>query len=172
MGMTSKVDIKESISTLEKALKASTNFKVRQRIQTLIFLKRDRFKRQVELAEYIGVGHSTLKSWIKQYKEFGFDSLITLKSGGNYKGVINESLHKALEAKAHDSENPLLGYWHAVQWVKANFGQTIKYQTLRAYLIRHFKTKKKHPRKSHYKKDKQALEVFKKTPKHPRSIKI
>ena len=53
MGMTSKIDIKESISTLDKALKSSTNYKVRQRIQALIFLKRARFKRQVELAEYI-----------------------------------------------------------------------------------------------------------------------
>ena len=163
MGMTSKLEIEESITTLENAFKSSKNFKVRQRIQSLMLLKQQRFKRQVDLAEFIGVGHSTLKSWIKQYREFGFESLTTLESGGNYKGVISESLHKALEAKVNDSENPLLGYWHAVDWVRDNFGQTIKYQTLRAYLIRHFKTKKKHPRKSHYKKDEQALEVFKKT---------
>ena len=163
MGMTSKLEIEESITTLEKAFKSSKNFKVRQRIQSLILLKQQRFKRQVDLAEFIGVGHSTLKSWIKQYREFGFESLTTLQSGGNYKGVISESLHKALEAKVNDSGNPLLGYWHAVDWVRDNFEQTIKYQTLRAYLIRHFKTKKKHPRKSHYKKDEQALEVFKKT---------
>lgn len=163
MGMTSKLEIEESITTLENAFKSSKNFKVRQRIQSLMLLKQQRFKRQVDLAEFIGVGHSTLKSWIKQYREFGFESLTTLQSGGNYKGVISESLHKALEAKVNDSENPLLGYWHAVDWVRDNFGQTIKYQTLRAYLIRHFKTKKKHPRKSHYKKDEQALEVFKKT---------
>ena len=163
MGMTSKLEIEESITTLEKAFKSSKNFKVRQRIQSLILLKQQRFKRQVDLAEFIGVGHSTLKFWIKQYREFGFESLTTLQSGGNYKGVISESLHKALEAKVNDSETPLLGYWHAVDWVRDNFEQTIKYQTLRAYLIRHFKTKKKHPRKSHYKKDEQALEVFKKT---------
>jgi len=163
MGMTSKLEIEESITTLENAFKSSKNFKVRQRIQSLMLLKQQRFKRQVDLAEFIGVGHSTLKSWIKQYREFGFESLTTLQSGGNYKGVISESLHKALEAKVNDSENPLLGYWHAVDWVRDNFGQTIKYQTLRAYLIRHFKTKKKHPRKSHCKKDEQALEVFKKT---------
>ncbi len=163
MGMTSKLEIKESLGNLESALKKSQNFKVRQRIQSLLLLKKDKFKRQVDLAKFIGVGHSTLKSWIKQYKEFGFDSLTQLQSGGNYKGVISDSLHKALEAKMNDSTNPLLGYWHAVQWVKEEHNQTINYQTLRAYLIRHFKTKKKHPRKSHYKKDEQALVVFKKT---------
>ncbi|SHJ77165.1 Transposase [Arenibacter nanhaiticus] len=164
MGMTSKIEIEESLETLEKAFKTNTSFKVRQRIQSLILLKKDKFKRQADLAEFIGVGHSTLKTWIKQYKEFGFDSLTTLQSGGNYKGAISEHLHKALEAKVNDSKDPLLGYWHAVDWVKEHHGQDIKYQTLRAYLIRHFKTKKKHPRKSHYKKDEQALEVFKKTP--------
>lgn len=164
MGMTSKLEVKENIETLEKAFRNSSSFKVRQRIQGLILLKKEKFKRQIDLAEFIGVGHSTLKSWIKQYKEFGFESLTTLQSGGNYKGIISESLHQALEAKVNDSTNPLLGYWHAVGWVKDYHGQTINYQTLRAYLIRHFKTKKKHPRKSHYKKDEQALEVFKKTP--------
>jgi transposase len=168
MGMTQKLEIQESILALEKAFKSSSNFKVRQRIQSLLLLKQKKFKRQVDLAEYLGIGHSTLRSWIKQYKEFGFQSLTTLQSGGNYKGIIGESLHSALETKVNDSENPLLGYWHAVDWVKEHFNQSINYQTLRAYLIRHFKTKLKSPRKSHYKKDEQALEVFKKTPKHPR----
>ncbi|MDG2177303.1 MAG: helix-turn-helix domain-containing protein [Algibacter sp.] len=164
MGMTSNLKIKESISSLEAAFKSSDNFKVRQRIQSLIFLKQGKFQRQADLAEYLGVDRSSLKRWIRQYKDTGLDGLTTLKSGGNYKGVISEVLHKALAKKMNDSQDPLLGYWHAVSWVKEHFGEDIHYQTLRSYLIRHFKTKKKHPRKSHYKKDEQALEVFKKTP--------
>ncbi|OEK07401.1 hypothetical protein A8C32_18375 [Flavivirga aquatica] len=62
----------------------------------------------------------------------------------------------------NDPNNPLLGYWHAVDWVKQHHGQTIHYQTMRAYLIRHFKTKKKHPRKSHYKKGEQGSSSLKK----------
>jgi len=140
MGMTSKLEISESLDFLETAFKSSDNFKVRQRIQSLFFLKQQKFKRQVDLAEYLGVDHSSLKRWIKQYKDFGYDSFITLNSGGNYKGVISPSLHQALEAKVKDSENPLLGYWHAVDWVKENFNEQINYQTLRSYLIRHKKT--------------------------------
>ena len=52
-----------------------------------------------------------------------------------------------LEEKVNDSEHPFLGYWDAVSWVKENYDQEINYQTLRSYLIRNFKTKKKHPRK-------------------------
>ena len=163
MGMTSRLEIKESLCFLEKEFKRSNNFKIRQRIQSLLLLKQQKFKRQIDLAEYLGISHSSLKRWIKQYKDYGYDSLTILNSGGNYKGVISDSLHKALEDKVKKSENPLLGYWHAVDWVKENFNEEINYQTLRSYLIRHFQTKKKHPRKSHYKKDIQALEVFKKT---------
>ncbi|SHJ89089.1 Helix-turn-helix domain-containing protein [Arenibacter nanhaiticus] len=164
MGMISKLEIEESLETMEKALITNNSFKVRQRIQSLILLKKDKFKRQADLAEFIGVGHSTLKTWIKQYKEYGFDSLTTIQSGGNYKGIIDEHLHKALKAKLNDSKDPFLGYWHAVDWVKEHHGQDINYQTLRAYMIRHFQTRKKHLRKSHHKKDEQVLVVSNETP--------
>ena len=40
---------------------------------------------------------------------------------------------------------------------------SIHYHTLRHYLIKHFNTKLKQPRKSHIKKDKKATETFLKT---------
>lgn len=39
----------------------------------------------------------------------------------------------------------------------------------RKYMIFHFKTKLKSQRKSHYKKDEQAIETFFKTPKYASS---
>ena len=71
MGMIASIKIEEDIKSLEEAFKSSKNFKVRQRIQSLLLLKQEKFKRQIDLANYLGVGHSTLKTWIKQYKEFG-----------------------------------------------------------------------------------------------------
>ena len=142
MAMILSIEIKEDKETLEKSFKSSKNFKVRQRIQSLLLIQEQKFKRQVDLAIYLGVGHFTLKTWIKQYKEFAFDSLVIIKSGGNYKGVISDSLHKALEEKMNDSKAPLLAYWHAVSWVKEHHSQEINYQTLRSYLIRNFKQRK------------------------------
>ena len=84
---------------------------------------------------------------------------------GNKASIISKEIHKKLSDKLNDSANPLKGYWEAQQWVRDNFGLEIKYNTLRTYLIRHFKTKIKTPRKSHYKKDDQAIEAFLKTSK-------
>ncbi len=65
-----------------------------------------------------------------------------------------------------------MGYWHAVSWVKGNFNQDINYQTLRSYLIRHFQTNKKNPRKSHYKKDDEADRFSFKLANEPKAIRL
>jgi len=78
--------------------------------------------------------------------------------------IITTEIHQGLEQRAKDPQNPFRGYWDAQNWVKREYGVEIKYQRIREYLIKHFKTKTKSPRKSHIKKDKQAEEAFLKTP--------
>lgn len=68
-----------------------------------------------------------------------------------------------MEAKVNSSTDPFLGYWDAQHWVNHTYGIEVKYHLLRHYLIQHFKTKLKSPRKSHYKKDVAAQEAFLKT---------
>ncbi|MCG8410329.1 MAG: hypothetical protein MI739_03485 [Bacteroidales bacterium] len=82
-----------------------------------------------------------------------------MHSGGKRRGVISTEIHRSLEKKVNDSRDPFLGYWDAVLWVKKEHDLDVKYNALRIYLIRHFKTKLKAPRKSHYKKDGQAIEA-------------
>ncbi len=48
-------------------------------------------------------------------------------------------------------------------WVEAEFNKTIKYNTLLKYTTRHFGSKVKVARKSHVKKDEEAVNAFKKT---------
>lgn len=163
MARQSKIEVKENISSLQDLYRKEKNHRIRPRIKCLILLKEKKFQSQLEISKYLGVDYATLKRWLKQYKEEGLDSILVLKSGGTRRSVIDTKIHESLLVKLHDSNEPLLGYWDAVLWVKNTHDIKIKYTTLRAYLIRHFKTKLKAPRKSHYKKDEQAIEVFKKT---------
>jgi len=163
MARQSKIEIKESLESLQNLYRKEKNHRIRTRIKCLILLKEKRFTNQLQLSLHIGVDYATVKRWLKQYKEEGLDSLIILKSGGKRRSVIDAKIHESLSIKLNDSNEPLLGYWDVVLWVKANHGVEIKYNTLRTYLIRHFQTKLKAPRKSHYKKDEQAFEAFKKT---------
>jgi len=155
--------IKESDKQLKSLISKEGNYRIRQRIMCLVYTKESKFKGQLELSNHLGIDYATIKRWLKQYREEGLESLLAFKTGGNRKSVINNTLHESLSEKLNNSSEPLLGYWDAVLWMKETHGIDVKYNTLRTYLIRHFKTKLKSPRKSHYKKDEQAIIAFKKT---------
>lgn len=163
MARKSTIKVLESIEELNQLYKKQKNYRIRTRIKSLILIKEKKFSRQTDVSMHLGIDYATLKRWFKKYKEYGLSSLLTIESGGAKGSCISNDIHKGLEEKLQDANNPLLGYWDAVLWVNQQYGETLNYQTLRSYMIRHFKTKLKHPRKSHYKKDGQAIEAFKKT---------
>ena len=155
--------IKESLAELKALYRKQKNYRTKTKLQSLILTKECRFKKRTELARYLGIDYATLKRWTNDYKENGLTDFLKIRSGGNRRSLISPELHNLISEKLHDSKTPLLGYFDAVNWLEREHKKTIKYHTLRAYIIRHFKTKLKHPRKSHYKKDEQAIEAFKKT---------
>lgn len=163
MGRHANITIKESIEELKELYKKESNQKLKLRLKCLIYTKNNKYKTQMILATHLGIDYSSLKRWYKLYKEEGLTSYLRLKSGGYKTSIITPEIHQKLEQKLHDSSNPLKGYWEAQEWLKDHFGLEMKYNTVRTYLIRHFKTKIKVPRKSHYKKDHQAIEAFFKT---------
>ena len=157
------IEVKESLSELKSLRKREKNHRKKTRIQSLILTKEKRFKRRKDLASHLGIGIASLDRWTKVYKESGLTEMLKISSGGLRRHSPLEMIHNELKAKLRDSSDPLRGYWDAVLWVKDNFGIEVEYNTLRTYLIRNFETKLKSPRKSHYKKDEQAIEAFKKT---------
>lgn len=157
------IEIIESVEELHKSLKLSKDFQVQKRIQCLILLKENRFKKRTDLADYLCIGYSTLKRWLKDYRENGLSGYLQLGSANGRPTVISEEIHQALEKKVNDSIDSFRSYQEAQLWVKDEFGEDIHYQTLRGYMIRNMGTKLKVPRKSHYKKDEQAIEAFLKT---------
>ena len=163
MPKASKISIIETPQLLKKRLQLTVNQKVKLKIKSLILLQEGNIKRQIDIANHLCVGFSTLKAWYRDYSINGIDSFLKIKAKGKPKSLIPAEVHKALELKLNSSEAPLLGYWDAVIWVKNNYQLEIKYATLRKYMITNFGTKLKSPRKSHYKKDEQAIEAFLKT---------
>ncbi len=156
-------EIKESSVELKSLRKKVPNHRLKTRIQALILLKESKFKYRQNLASHLGIHRVSLMNWINTYMEEGLDGLLKIRNGGKRYSHVSPELHEALQQKVHNAEDPFMSYVEAVQWVKDNFDQTIKYTTLRSYLIHNFKTKIKRPRKSHYKKDEQAIAAFKKT---------
>jgi len=163
MGKYLEIEIQESVSFLESLFKSTKNFRKRLRISSLILTKTKKFKTRAELAKYLGVNPTTLYQWTETYRNFGLDKMLEISNGGKRREVITSDIHKIIEEKLNDSENPFLGYKDAQLWFIEEQGIELNYHTLRSYMKREFNSKLKKPRKSHYKKDEQAIEAFKKT---------
>ena len=164
MAVKTKIEIKESKTELELLRKSKKTQREKTRILFLLLKLESNFESQEELSRYLDVSESTIRRWTNTYNQFGLKALLHIPLGGKRREVVTSVISKGLKKKLEDSENPLLGYNDAVNWVEKYYGVKIKYNTLRTYMKRHFKTKLKVPRKSHYKKDEQAIEVFKKLP--------
>jgi transposase len=159
----SAINITESLMDLKKLRKKLNGHRSKNRIQSLIYTKENRFKTRKELATHLGVGLASLNRWSKTYLESGLDAVLDINSGGHKPSLLSQEIHDALKEKVFNSLDPFRGYNDAVLWVNSTFNKSFKYPHIRKYLITHFKTKLKTPRKSHYKKDEEAIEAFKKT---------
>jgi transposase len=155
--------IKEDLQTLNRLRRKTPNHRLNPRLQCLIPLKDKTCKNRQELAPGLGLGIASVDRWLGRYRESGLDGMLARSLGGYKKSMISEQIHTGLADRLHNGSEPLKGYWDAVRWVETTYGVTIKYNTLRTYMIRHFKTRLKVPGKSHYKKDANAIAAFKKT---------
>lgn len=164
MGKQIEVYIKESLLELKSLYKKTKSSRKKLRILSLILTKKKKFITREHLAIYLGVDVKTLYVWTKTYNLSGLKQMLVISSGGKRREIVPLKIHNDLEKKLHNSKSPLLGYTDAVEWVKNEFNIDLNYHTLRSFMIRHYGTKLKIPRKSHYKKDEKAFEAFKKTP--------
>jgi len=157
--------LKETIKELETLRSNTKSYRLKTRLLYLIIMNDVRFSTLDSLSQHLDVSVSSLRRWRIVYQTKGLDQLLIISNGGKRREVVTVDIHKGLEKKVNNSDDPLLEYNHAIEWVKDEFGVVLKYNTLRTYMKRHFKTKLKIPRKSHYKKNDQAVELFKKPSK-------
>jgi transposase len=163
MAIAKEFTISEDVSELNLLRKKQSNFKFEKRIIWLIEIKNKRFKTRKSLADYLGITTRTGERWSQKYQTKGIDGLLSDQPKNLTSRIITPEVHKGLAERVNSSKHPFLGYWDAVQWVKSEYNIEVQYHNLRRYLIKHFKTKLKSPRKSHYKKDDKAVEAFLKT---------
>ena len=115
------------------------------------------------LGKILGVSSSSIQIWRKLYETGGLSLLLEDKRIGFKPSIITKEEHKKIEEKLHNPTNGLRGYVELQDWINKEFNKIIKYNTLLKYCGRNFGSKSKVARKSHIKKDLQAVEDLKKT---------
>jgi len=156
--------VKESVNTLKKLLSKSS-VTISNRIRMLILIKNNECESfsKIKLGKLLGVSSSSVQIWRKLYEEGGLTLLLEDKRIGFKPSLITQEEHIKIEAKLNDPTNGLRGYVELLEWVKQEFDKDLKYNTLLKYCDRNFGSKPKVARKSHIKKDLQAVEDLKKT---------
>jgi transposase len=164
MSAPKKIIIKETLQELKSLYKKATPF-IAPRIRVLIELKKheeEGISKRI-VATTIGVDPNSVQAWRKLYEEHGIDGLCKHNKIGFKPSVFTKEEHDAIKTKLNDSKNGLRGYVELLSWIKKEFNKQIKYNTLLKYSIREFGSKVKVARKSHIKKDVEAVSTFKKT---------
>lgn len=165
MALPKIITVEEDIPTLKLHAQKGNDL-IKKRMRLLIELKKNgsagQSKRALETK--LGINHNSITKWRKTYEEEGIEGLLKDGRTGGFKpSVVTKEEHRRLKALLYDQNNGIVGYTELLNWVQRELHKDMKYITLVKYVQRHFGTKIKTARKSHVKKDKQAVEAFKKT---------
>ncbi len=111
----------------------------------------------------IGVNHNSVQAWRKSYIDGGIEALVSHFKKCNIIPLITEKQELIIEEVLNNPKNGFVGFKEFLDWFNESQNTNIKYKTFYAFLVRKFNAKVKVARKSHIKKDLQAVEDFKKT---------
>ena len=157
------VHVKESIQGLKILLKKSPQH-YSPKIRMLIEIKKSKapFSKN-ELGEMIGVNHNSIQTWRTNYINGGIDALLQDGRIGFKPSIIKPAVHKKIEIELNKEVASFSSYKQLHLWISKHLIKGINYNSLRHYVKRHFGAKLKISRKSHIRKDKEAVIAFKKT---------
>jgi hypothetical protein len=89
--------------------------------------------------------------------------LISHSKTGFRPSLITADQELILKEKLNNPLNGMVGFIELLDWFNNTFKTDINYKTFHGFVVRKYKAKIKTARKSHIKKDAQAVETFKKT---------
>ncbi len=111
----------------------------------------------------MGASSLSIHTWRTTSKNGGLALLLSHHKTGFKPSVFNKDEHDRLSEVLHNPTSNITGYVELNEWVLKEFNKQVKYNTLLKYCIQHFHSKVKVARKSHIKKDVNAVDTFKKT---------
>ena len=161
MAILKKLQIKESVTELKKLQHKSPSY-LSVRLQMLLVMKTKDIHSKRGLSDILGISANSIQSWKKLYSQSGIDKLMEYHRGGNKQPVIDAKADKAILAKLSNPYEAPRSYKELQQWVDENLIKGINYHTLNKHVKNKHKKKLKVVRKSHIKKDEQAVAAFKK----------
>ena len=153
--------VKESKEELQKLHRQSAAH-LRPRLKMLMLISTG-IEEMAVLCAKTGANRDTILQWKKAYNSGGTDALLSGKRGGDRRSGISTEQKHALKEKLSEPKGAFRSYNEARAWAKEELGIDKEYHAFNKYLKRNFGTRLKAGRKSHVKKQDEAVALFKKT---------
>jgi len=158
-----EINIQESESMLVSLLNRQTKLLPYQRVKALLLIKQCKVTYTYQLAKKLKRERKTIYNWLKLYQQEGISSYLKIKSRGLRKEQISEQVKQGISEQLSNPSTTITSYVELLDWIEQHFSIEVNYKTLYSHCRTYHNSVLKVSRKSHYKKDYQAVEAFKKT---------
>jgi transposase len=163
MALPKSIQVKESLKEL-KLLQKKSKLLFQPRLRMLQVIKQsEKALSKKALAQLVGVNHNSIQKWRTMYLEGGLEGLLSHKTTASAPFMFTKEEREKIFNKLSDPKGGIRGYKELLVWVEKELGKTVKYNSLMVFCRNQFGTKIKVARKSHVKKNQNAVEAFKKT---------
>lgn len=159
--MRTKIDIKETERELKRLLSRENDSKIRDKLQTLLWLKTKKLYTVTQIANLFGCHRTTVQRWLNQYKKDGIQGILTHKKSTGRPKIIPENIVRKLEEELKD-ELGFSSYQEVQKWLIVFHDLDVKYRTIHELVRYRLKGKLKVPRPISIKQNELEREAFKK----------
>jgi len=164
MSIPKQIKIIETEQEIKNLIKKSIPF-IAQRLRVLLVIKQNETNgiSKREVSKLVGVDPNSVQNWRTIYINKGIEGILKHNKTGFRPSVFSKEQHQKIKDKLNDPQNGLQGYVELKEWIEIEFNKKFNYRTVWNYCVVNFKSKVKVARKSHVKKDVEAVDIFKKT---------
>lgn len=155
-----EITVTESVEDLKKLLsKAALHHRPRLKMLSVIA---QGTHLNATLAAKTGAGLRSIVRWKQAYVAGGLQGLLLDKRGGDMRSALTDQDKEKISQKLSDPSDAFTSFGQAQLWIRDNLGVEMGYHAVNKYLKRNFGARLKVGRKSHVKKDAEAVAFFKK----------
>ena len=124
-----KIEITEAGAELKRQLQKETRGRRKERLQALYLLKTGQVQNATELPYLLGRSYSTIKNWLKIYRQRGLNGLLQLRHGGGKSLLLPAPVLAVLQERLRTPQG--FSDYQAIQtWLTTTYGIEIPYKTL------------------------------------------
>ena len=132
--------IKETPQELRQLLHQQKNSRIKERVQILYLLKTQQSQSALEASIFIGRDYSTIKRWLRVYRQKGLAELLELKHGGGRSLSLNSEILNAL-CQRLQKPSEFKSYESIQIWLRETYGIQLCYSTLHGIVHNRLKTR-------------------------------